>query len=299
MGGKDGLLRLINLANLSGQGGPGHTGGEVAGLGINVGPVVLSQPAVWVNPADSSTWLFLANGNGTSAFRVNIAGNGNPSLVSQWSGANGGNSSPLVANNVLYVANGSALRALDPVTKATLWTSAAGAIGSIKWQSPIVANCAVYIADQSARLSAFTLPVNLSSLPMKVAPISVNGGANPVQNTGFDVVVQSLDCSSTPQSVAVDTVVSLSVAAGTGALGGTQGCTILAGDNACTVSGMTYSVVEQGVILAAIRASGDDLGSAISAPFNVVGNGTTPILQGTAARKAHAGSGALNLPLAP
>ena len=28
-GGKDGLLRLLNLDNLSGQGGPGHTGGEV------------------------------------------------------------------------------------------------------------------------------------------------------------------------------------------------------------------------------------------------------------------------------
>jgi outer membrane protein assembly factor BamB len=299
MGGKDGLLRLINLANLSGQSGPGHTGGEIGGLGINVGPVVLSQPAVWVNPADTSTWLFLANGNGTSAFRLSIDGSGNPSLVSKWSGASGGNSSPLIANNVLFVASGSSVRALDPVNKTVLWTSAAGAIGNIKWQSPMVANCALYVADQSSQLSAFTLPVSLSSLPMKVAPVSVNGGANPLQNTGFDVVVQSLDCFSAPQNVAVDTVVSLSVAVGTGALGGTQGCTILAGDNACTVSGMTYSVAEAGVVLAAVRASGDDLGSGISAPFNVIGNGTTPLLQGAASRKAHVGAGTFDLPLAP
>src|SRR5205085_5656249 len=31
-GGKDAKLRLLNLDNLSGQGGPGHTGGEVGGL---------------------------------------------------------------------------------------------------------------------------------------------------------------------------------------------------------------------------------------------------------------------------
>ena len=51
-GGKDGKLRLVNLANLSGQGGPGHTSGEV-GTPINVPQIgeVRSQPAVWANPA--------------------------------------------------------------------------------------------------------------------------------------------------------------------------------------------------------------------------------------------------------
>ena len=137
-GGKDSLLRLINLADLSGQGGPGHTGGEVGSLGINVGGQVLSQPAVWVNPADSTTWTFITNGS-SQAFRLSIAANGNPSLVSQWTGGSGANSSPLVANNVLYVASGSTLRALNPVTKAQLWAtgSAANTIGSIRWQSPV------------------------------------------------------------------------------------------------------------------------------------------------------------------
>ncbi len=69
-GGKDALLRLLNLANLSGQGGPGHVGGEIGPI-INVpqGGGVFSQPAVWINPADSSTWVFVVNGNGASALR--------------------------------------------------------------------------------------------------------------------------------------------------------------------------------------------------------------------------------------
>ena len=74
-GGKDAKIRLLNLANLSGQGGPGHTGGEVAAI-INVpqGGGVLSQPAVWVNPADGSTWVFIVNGSGASALRLTIDG---------------------------------------------------------------------------------------------------------------------------------------------------------------------------------------------------------------------------------
>ena len=81
-GGKDAKLRLLNLANLSGQGGPGHLGGEIGAI-INVpqGGVVLTQPAVWVNPADGSTWIFVVNGNGASGLRLNFDVNGNPSLV--------------------------------------------------------------------------------------------------------------------------------------------------------------------------------------------------------------------------
>lgn len=288
-GGKDSLLRLINLADLSGQGGPGHTGGEVGGLGINVGGQVLSQPAVWVNPADSTTWTFITNGS-SQAFRLSIAANGNPSLVSQWTGGSGGNSSPLVANNVLYVASGSTLRALNPVTKAQLWASAANAIGSIKWQSPVVANCAVYILDQANHLSAFTLPAALSALPMKLAVASINGGANPVAGVPFNVVVQALDCASAVQNVALATSVTLSRTSGSGVLGGSLSCTIPSGSNSCTVTGVTYSVAEPSVVVTATRTSGDVLGAGRSAPFAVGG-------PGVASRKVHGGAGTFDLPL--
>ena len=57
--GKDGLLRLLNLDNLSGQSGVGHTGGEIQVINVPQGGEVLPTPAVWVSPCDSSTWVFV------------------------------------------------------------------------------------------------------------------------------------------------------------------------------------------------------------------------------------------------
>ena len=74
-GGKDTTLRLLNLQALSGPSGPGNVGGEVAGSIISVpqGGQVLSQPAVWVNSGDGSTWIFVVNGSGASGLRGQCA----------------------------------------------------------------------------------------------------------------------------------------------------------------------------------------------------------------------------------
>jgi hypothetical protein len=167
--GKDGLLRLINLANLSGQGGPGHTGGEVQGaFPVPQGQqVVLTQPAVWVNPADGATWTFVTNGAGISGLRLQVAANGTPSLVTQWQIAQVvpspivGGTSPIVANNILYAASSGALRARDPTTGAVLWTSTTttAQISGIHWESPIVANGIVYMMDESSNLTAYAPPI--------------------------------------------------------------------------------------------------------------------------------------------
>ena len=79
--GKDGALRLLNLDNLSGQGGPGHMGGEVGAV-INVpqGGEVLTQPAVWVNPNDGSTWVFVANDSGISGLKLTLDASHTPLL---------------------------------------------------------------------------------------------------------------------------------------------------------------------------------------------------------------------------
>jgi len=155
-GGKDNKLRLINLSNLSGQSGPGKTGGEVqAAFNVPQGGNVLSQPAVWVDPTDGSTWVFVTTGSGASALKLFIDANGNPTLVSQWQNATGG-TSPIVANNVLFYAGGNAVRAFDPTTGAALWSAGAG--GSIHWQSPVVANGVVYVASNAGNLTAFSLP---------------------------------------------------------------------------------------------------------------------------------------------
>ena len=86
--GKDSKLRLINIANMSGQGAPGHTGGEIAIYNLPQGNVVLSQPAVWVNPADNSTWVFVVNGSGAAAYQLAISGTGAPSLTLKWNNGN-------------------------------------------------------------------------------------------------------------------------------------------------------------------------------------------------------------------
>jgi len=72
---------------------------------------------------------------------------------------------------------------LNPTTGATLWS--ATNIGTIHWQSPVVANGVLYIADNSSRLTAYSLeqPV-LSALPRTgwVASASASAGGNPPSN---------------------------------------------------------------------------------------------------------------------
>src|SRR6266540_4284216 len=192
--GKDSKLRLINLANLSGQGGPGHVGGEV-GTVINVpqGGVVLTQPAVWVNPADSSTWVFVVNGNGASGLQLIIDVNGNPSLSPRWQNVQGG-SSPVVANNMVFSISGSTVRALDPLSGNVVWSLARS--GGFHWESLIVANGAVYATDVSNRLIAYAIApqsttttlsssANPSTVGSNVTFTATVAGANPTGSVNF------------------------------------------------------------------------------------------------------------------
>lgn len=150
--GKDGLLRLLNLDNLSGRGGPGHTGGEVASISVPQGNEVLTAPAVWVNPADGKTWAFVANDNGIAGLQLTVNGAGTPGLSTIWQRADGG-SSPIVANGVLFYAGNNTIHAINAVNNAQLWHDAS--IGGIHWESPVVANGTLYITDESANLTAY------------------------------------------------------------------------------------------------------------------------------------------------
>ena len=155
-GGKDAMLHLINLDNLSGHqpAGPGFTGGEIFSTPVQQGGEILTMPAVWVNPADSSTWVFVANGNGLSGLKLNLNGGGNPSLVKMWK-INSGGTSPIVANGVLYYVAGGNIWALDPVSHAQLWHNTQ--IGGIHWESPIVVNGLLYVTDNNNHLSGYSL----------------------------------------------------------------------------------------------------------------------------------------------
>lgn len=157
-GGKDQLLRLLNLDNLSGQGGPGHTGGEVGPIAsVPQGGEVLSTPAVWINPADSSTWIFVTTSGGIAGMRLTLGPGGVPRLQPVWQKAGGTVSSPLVAGGVLFDAVGSNVIAYNPVDGGVLWQNPTP-LGGFHWESPVVANGVLYIADEASNLTAYALP---------------------------------------------------------------------------------------------------------------------------------------------
>jgi outer membrane protein assembly factor BamB len=169
--GKDSFIRLLNLDNLSGQSAPGNTGGEVTQMSVPQGGQVLTAPAVWVNPADASTWTFVANSNGISGLKLGFDAGGNPSLTMIWKIPSGG-TSPVIANGVLYVAASANIRALDPVTGTQLWNDTT--IGNIHWASPIVANATLYVSDgtgSSGEVSAYGLG-NAAPAPAPALPRS-------------------------------------------------------------------------------------------------------------------------------
>ncbi len=155
--GKDARIRILNLDNLSGQGGPGHQGGSIVQLAYPMGSLMRAQSAVWTNPANGQVWIFIVGNSGTHGFTVDVDAAGNPSLNNRWNIQNGWTTSAVVANGVLFTsADGGEhtgtgtvhqVQAINPTTGAMLWT---GHIDLFHWESPIVVNGTVYMADGNA-----------------------------------------------------------------------------------------------------------------------------------------------------
>ena len=127
-------------------------------------------------------------------------------------------------------------------------------------------SCAI---GDTKQVSSQTFTVTAAG-PTKLAITSVNGGTNPTYGDTFSVVVQSQNASSVATNVTANTNFTLSVATGTGTIGGTVTGTILSGQNTATVTGVTYSKAENGVSLIATRTSGNTLTAGTSASFNVL-----------------------------
>jgi len=128
-GGKEGKLKLLDLAKLNGKGGAGPTtGGEVQTLSTPSGSPLFTAPAVW--RSGGTTWLFVADGSATAAYRLE-----GRKLVQAWNMRPGG-TSPVVAGGLLYVFDASNdLRVYAPKTGKLLASLAAG---QGHWNSPIV-----------------------------------------------------------------------------------------------------------------------------------------------------------------
>ena len=158
---KEGVLRLLNRQNLSGQGGPGHMGGELQTLDAPDHCPVLTQPAVWTDPNTGSIWVFVSNGCAISGYQVLTSPEGITRLRQAWSvGASA--TSPIIAGGVLFAATSlNGIIALDPNSGRQLWSSslptANGNMGSIHWESPIVIGGRLYCTDENGQLSTYGL----------------------------------------------------------------------------------------------------------------------------------------------
>ena len=144
--GKEGLIRLIDL----GRAPPGRTGGELQRLPTPGGAQLFTAMAVWRHAGTS--WLFVADGAGTAAYR--LAGTtAAPRLERVWSAAAAG-TSPVLAGGLLYV--------YDPGGELNVYRPADGRrVAQLPaepghWSSPIVAGGVIALPTGNANDHATT-----------------------------------------------------------------------------------------------------------------------------------------------
>jgi outer membrane protein assembly factor BamB len=150
--GKDGKMRLLDVARLNGKGGAGPvTGGELQTLPTPSGAGLFSAPAVW--RSGGTTWLFVSDFSATAAYVLKSR-----RLSQVWHVSNGG-TSPVVAGGLLYVYDpGGTLFVYAPKTGKQLASMSAG---PGHWNSPIVTDgrIALPIGDANRHRLSGTLDI--------------------------------------------------------------------------------------------------------------------------------------------
>jgi outer membrane protein assembly factor BamB len=162
---KESVLRLLNRRDLSGQGRPGHTGGELQVIDAPNHCPVLTQPVVWRDPGNGTAWVFVANFCAIGGYQAVTSPGGVTRLREVWS-IPAGATSPVLAGGILFAAStdphNKAVFALDPRTGRQLWSSALpsanGSIDAIHWESPIVIGGRLYCADEKGQVAGYGLP---------------------------------------------------------------------------------------------------------------------------------------------
>lgn len=123
----------------------------------------------------------------------------------------------------------------------------------------------VFVYDST---TSGTATFTVTGSATRLAITSVNGGSSPAAGSpGFPVTVQAQDANGNATTVTANTSVTLSLKTGTGTLGGTTTGTITAGASSVTISGVTYTKAESGVVL---TAGANGLTSGDSAAFTVL-----------------------------
>ena len=139
-GGKDGKVRLLQLHRLPGVNT--RLGGELQTIPTPGGSGLFSAPAIW-----KGKWVFLSTDGGTAAWLLRGG-----RLHAIWSNGNSG-TSPVLAGNLLYVAGNGAIHVYVPTSGKEV---ASLPSGGVHWQSPIVADGHVVVAEGNANDHAKT-----------------------------------------------------------------------------------------------------------------------------------------------
>jgi PQQ-like domain len=158
-GGKDGILRLLNLNRLNGTtGGAGRRlGGELQRIATPGSGPVFTAPAVWKH--HGRIYVFLADTSGTTAY---VLGGKQPRLHVAWSDSASG-TSPIVAGGLVYVFDPEgSLNVYAPTTGHKLISLPAG---SGHWNSPIAVGGRVILPVGNANDHATSGVVDIYHLP--------------------------------------------------------------------------------------------------------------------------------------
>ncbi len=158
-GGKDGILRLLNLSRLNGTaGGAGpRLGGELQRIDAPGPTDVFTAPVVWSH--GGRPYVFVADGAGTAAY---VLSGSPPRLHLAWRWTEGG-TSPVLAGGLLYVYNpAGSLTVFEPASGREL-ISLPAAPGH--WNSPIVAGGRVIVPVGNANDHATSGIIDVYHLP--------------------------------------------------------------------------------------------------------------------------------------
>ncbi len=148
-GGKDAILRLLQLHRLPGVNA--RTGGELQSLPAPGGADVFSEPAVW-----NGGWVIVSTSGGTEALLFKGG-----RLHPVWSNHTAG-TSPALAGSLLFVAGDGAVHVYVVTSGREIATLPSGAV---HWQSPIVADGRVAVAEGNANDHATSGVLDIYRLP--------------------------------------------------------------------------------------------------------------------------------------
>ncbi len=152
-GGKDALIRLLRIPDISGS--DPHVDHELQTVSTPSGGMLFTAPAVWQDR--SGTWMFAADNGGTGAWRIR-----NGQITQAWSNSTAG-TSPVIAGGLLYV--------YDPNGGLHVYNSKSGSevaildCGRGHWNSPIVADGRIALPEGSANDHATAGVLDIWTVP--------------------------------------------------------------------------------------------------------------------------------------